>query len=51
MLNKDITKRAESLWYAYVGAHLKASMLILFNEMKKNLKFPQFMKIANMALI
>ena len=33
------------------GAHLKASMLNLFNEIKKNQIIPQFMKIANIASI
>ena len=33
------------------GTHLKASMLMLFNEIKKNHKIPQFMKIADIALI
>ena len=33
------------------GAHLKASMLNLFNEIKKNQIIPQIMKIANIASI
>ena len=33
------------------GAHLKSSMLILFNQIKKTQQIPQFMKIANIASI
>ena len=33
------------------GAQLKTSLLILFNEIKKNQQIPQFMKIANISSI